>query len=63
MIKLSSVASDPRDGYEKLLEEPVDWATDFDNYFTFNAPKDEMVAVTGTEAPEFVAGKYWAAED
>lgn len=62
MIKLSAVAADPREGYHKLAEEPADWATDFDDYFTFNAPEDKMEAVTGTAAPDFVAGKFWAAD-
>ena len=58
MIEITS-ATDPRTGYTVLTEQPDDWATDYDEYYTYSAAKEKMEAVTGDAAPEFVAGKYW----
>lgn len=58
VIRLSASA-DPRTGYTALAEEPVDWSTGFTGYYTYDNVGEKMVAVTGTEAPTFVAGKFW----
>lgn len=62
VVKLSAGA-DPRTGYTVLTEAPVDWATDYTDYFTYDSENEKMVAVTGAAAPTFVANKYWAANN
>lgn len=55
-----TTAADPRTGYTVLTEAPVDWATDYNDYYTFDVVEEEMVKNAFSSAPEFVAGKFWS---
>lgn len=53
-------ADDPRDGYTVLAEEPADWGTDYNDYYTFDIAGDRMVKNNFEAAPEFVANKFFS---
>lgn len=58
-IELTTDA-DPRTGYTVLTEAPVDWATDYNDYYTFDVVNEEMDKNAFAAAPAFVAGKFWS---
>lgn len=55
-----TTAADPRTGYTVLSEEPAGWATDYNDYYTFDVAGERMVKNAFAAAPEFVAGKFWS---
>lgn len=55
-----STGADPRTGYTVLSEAPLDWATDYNDYYTFDVVDEEMVKNAFDAAPEFVAGKFYS---
>lgn len=59
MIEIRS-AADPRTGYTALAEQPADWATDYNDYYTFDAKAGAMVKNAFEAAPEFVANKFFS---
>ena len=58
-IELTTDA-DPRTGYTVLTEAPLDWATDYNDYYTFDVVNEEMVKNDFDAAPTFVAGQFWS---
>lgn len=58
MIELS--LANPTTGYTVLTTEPLDWATDYTDYYTLDVVNEVMKAVEGETAPTFVAGKFYS---
>ena len=58
-IELTTDA-DPRTGYTVLTEAPLDWATDYNDYYTFDVVNEEMDKNAFAAAPTFVAGQFWS---
>lgn len=60
-VAVLTSASDPKAGYTVLAEAPVDWTSNFANYYEFvgNVLDGKMEHVTGEAAPAFVAGKFY----
>lgn len=55
-----STGADPRTGYTVLAEAPQNWATNYNDYYTFDVEGEKMVKNAFDAAPEFVAGKFYS---
>lgn len=59
-VVVLSAGADPRTGYTVLNEAPVDWATDYNDYYTYDAVAGKMVKNSFDAAPTFVAGVFYS---
>ena len=55
-----TTAADPRTGYTVLDEAPVNWATNYNDYYTFDVAGERMVKNAFSAAPTFVAGQFYS---
>lgn len=61
MIEIRA-AADPRDAYNLLATAPQNWATNYNDYYTFDDVNGAMVKNAFEAAPEFVEDKFYAAK-